>query len=243
MSKYHRLHDHLLKLKGDLWHAQFDQIEKILGFSLPQSARKYNEWWANQDKGQSCSWIDAGWKTGDLNLIKEAVVFQRQEKKNKQTLKKINKNKELHEWDNPEKIECSVELIFGQCGAVSLDDQGRLKFPQIQSVPGIYRIRIRIRGKESIYIGESDNLRRRFGNYRNPGPSQKTSLRIGGILTKALEGGAQISVSCVTKDAFVRRGNQRSPLDLSSKVVRCLLENATILNGAKDIENLNRASL
>ena len=34
-------------------------------------------------------------------------------------------------------------------------------------------------GRPRIYIGESDNLRRRLaGNYRNPGPSRQTSLRI-----------------------------------------------------------------
>ena len=244
MAKYHRLHEHLLTLKGDIWHARFDQIERILGFSLPQSARKYNEWWANQDRGQCRSWVDAGWITGDLNLTKEAVVFQRNGKKRAISHGGAATKKEiLHDWDKQEEIGCYVEFTFDICGTISLDNEGRLKFPSVESVPGIYRIRIKMRGKESVYIGESDNLKRRFRNYRNPGSTQQTSLRIGGLLTKALEAGAQISISYASKEAFMRKGNKKVSLDFSSKVVRCLLENVAILNGAEDIERLNRASV
>ncbi len=31
---------------------------------------------------------------------------------------------------------------------------------------------------ETVYVGESDNLRRRISHYRNPGPTQRTNIRI-----------------------------------------------------------------
>ena len=59
--------------------ATFDQIEAILGFKLPDSARTSTPWWANEKKNsrhvQCKSWIAAGFETRDLNLATESVAF------------------------------------------------------------------------------------------------------------------------------------------------------------------------
>lgn len=59
----------------------FDQIEAVLGFKLPDSARTSTPWWANE-KGntrhvQCKSWIAAGFETTDLVLAAESVTFVR----------------------------------------------------------------------------------------------------------------------------------------------------------------------
>ena len=56
----------------------FDEIEAILGFTLPVSARTYSAWWANnpQPNRQSNAWLSAGWKTDDLDLDGETVTFR-----------------------------------------------------------------------------------------------------------------------------------------------------------------------
>lgn len=79
MRKYHRLTEHLTKLDTNEWRASFDEIEKILGFSLPASAHEYPAWWANQAGGhaQSSAWQDAGWKTENLDLGGRNITFTR----------------------------------------------------------------------------------------------------------------------------------------------------------------------
>jgi hypothetical protein len=82
MSKYDALKQHLSDLEGERWGASFREIEGILGFELPASAREYPAWWANQQNGQrvQCgSWMTAGWNTVDLNLPSEEVTFLRVE--------------------------------------------------------------------------------------------------------------------------------------------------------------------
>lgn len=78
MSEYEPLRVYLLRLDPDEWRASFDEIEEILGFGLPASARKYPAWWANEIDGQhshAWAWLDAGWRTIDLDLGGERVTF------------------------------------------------------------------------------------------------------------------------------------------------------------------------
>lgn len=46
-----------------------DQIEAVLGFILPASARKYRPWWANAlTNTQAKSWLHAGWEVDSVKL-------------------------------------------------------------------------------------------------------------------------------------------------------------------------------
>lgn len=78
MNKYFELKKYLDVLTVDSWETTFDEIEEILGFRLPDSARKYPAWWSNStgsQHSQSSSWQDVGWKTKNLNLSSETVCF------------------------------------------------------------------------------------------------------------------------------------------------------------------------
>ena len=80
MSKHDPLRDHLVNLRRDEWTATFDQVEDILGFRLPYSARSHQAWWANEEIGNHSharAWMNAGWRTSELNLTGETVVFRR----------------------------------------------------------------------------------------------------------------------------------------------------------------------
>lgn len=80
MMKYAPLRRHLATLVKDEWLASFAQVEQILGFALPASARKYPAWWANQagpGHSQSQAWEAAGWRTGDIDLAARCVRFRR----------------------------------------------------------------------------------------------------------------------------------------------------------------------
>lgn len=75
MSKYINLTMYLGQLDAGIWEASFQEVEEVLRFPLPESARQYREWWANQSRSQSLSWQGAGWKTTAVDLERERVTF------------------------------------------------------------------------------------------------------------------------------------------------------------------------
>ncbi|QIK95561.1 hypothetical protein G7076_02875 [Sphingomonas sp. HDW15A] len=79
-GKYAPLYRHLDQMRGDEWATTFRELEQILGFRLPNSARLYRPWWANDVKSghsQSMAWSMAGWKTGNVDLDAETLEFRR----------------------------------------------------------------------------------------------------------------------------------------------------------------------
>ena len=80
-GKYRRLYTHLSGLRPKEWRTSFSEIEAIVGFGLPASARQYTAWWANE-KGdsrhsQSIAWTAAGWETTDIDMEAETLSFRR----------------------------------------------------------------------------------------------------------------------------------------------------------------------
>jgi hypothetical protein len=80
MSKYEPLKAFLRRQAGPEVPLSFNEIEQLVGFRLPRSARRYHPWWANENNGahvQARAWLDAGWKTGRVDVPGERVVFTR----------------------------------------------------------------------------------------------------------------------------------------------------------------------
>ena len=81
-GKYNRLHDHLMSRAGNEWQATFGEIEKIIGFRLPTSARVHRPWWSNQGEqgghSHALAWEMAGWKTSVVDMSKERLIFVRE---------------------------------------------------------------------------------------------------------------------------------------------------------------------
>ncbi|MCK4736268.1 MAG: hypothetical protein KAT65_27695, partial [Methanophagales archaeon] len=83
IGKYERLGKYLNGLKEKEVTLTFEQIEYILGFQLPSSARQYPAWWAN-DKTHSHAvkgWLNCGWQSRNLNFSEEIVQFFQVNKK------------------------------------------------------------------------------------------------------------------------------------------------------------------
>ena len=82
-GKYAPLYRHLTGMTGTDWRASFGEIEKILGFRLPDSARLYRPWWSNQKRGaghsHALAWQAAGWKTQEVDIEEEVLRFTRRE--------------------------------------------------------------------------------------------------------------------------------------------------------------------
>lgn len=241
MSKYQPLKQHLEGLAVREWHTTFKEIERILGFSLPPSARKHQAWWANahDHMPQRHVWLDAGWRTHDINLSAGHVLFVREAPRRfapqRDPSPPPSALPEVHAWDTSRRFSCGTRMEWAPLGKVEKDDKGLLQFPQAAPRPGLYCFRVRITEREMRYIGESDNLARRFGHYRNLGPTQETNIRLNARLLSEPDAGAEIAVSICADDAWIDWGPGPKVADLSQKSVRCLLENAAIIEACATV--------
>ena len=116
-GKYQRLYAHLCDLQDQIWRTSFPEIESILGFNLPESARLHRPWWANQSKGnghsQALAWVVSGWETSEVDMDAETLVFRRRrrpEADRKQTLEEVWPVHPTVVW--PEGLSLSREDIY-----------------------------------------------------------------------------------------------------------------------------------
>jgi hypothetical protein len=73
------LHKYLANRYADMVVLTFSQLEDLLGFALPDSARTQQEWWTSTDSDKSScadAWILAG-RTAKPNLLARTVAFER----------------------------------------------------------------------------------------------------------------------------------------------------------------------
>ena len=80
-GKYQRLYAYLCDLAIQERRASFREIESILGFDLPASARLHRPWWSNPRGGNGHShalaWSAAGWETAEVDLDAETLLLRR----------------------------------------------------------------------------------------------------------------------------------------------------------------------
>jgi hypothetical protein len=127
-------------------------------------------------------------------------------------------------------------------GHVKLDEKGKIAFPKLPSKAGLYKFRVKkLDGSFGRYIGETDNLSRRFGHYRNPGPTQPTNLRLNALFKELLRRGEAIEIAIVTDRVWILRNNRDEVADLNDKSMRRLFENfGLVMDKAHDVEDLNK---
>jgi hypothetical protein len=78
MKKYRPLGDHLVKQSEVSVSLTFQEIERILGFSLPPSAYSHRAWWANSlSHPQAGSWLNVGWKVSKVNIEQKTALLIR----------------------------------------------------------------------------------------------------------------------------------------------------------------------
>lgn len=135
-------------------------------------------------------------------------------------------------------VEASVRFGWVDAGPVVVDASGKPKFPSVPARPGVYRFLLDDSegAPVGVYIGESDNLARRMGHYRNPGPTQPTNQRINARFLDVLGHGGSVTIAValeVTVDG--------ATLDLAAKPALLLAENAALIRAHQagmSIENL-----
>ena len=238
MSKYAALRDYLNTLRVDHWNSTFTEIEDVLGFPLPNSARRYQAWWANQ-KAQGhvqCSgWLEAGWRTSGLNLTSEQVTFWKVKCSNqKATPHKAKKSD--HEWNDvllpsnsTHPTWFKIEFVWHTLGNVLVDQKERLLFPRTPVSPAIYRFTIEKHIESDVYIGEAEEITRRFQHYRTPGVTQRTNQRINGLMMDCLADDGSVEVS-IMQNPVLSSKNGEVGTDLTNKSHRRLLEHVAIID-------------
>jgi len=82
MSKYDPLGKRLEQQTGQSLTLDFEEIEEIIGGALPDSAKRHDAWWSNEDPGQTrhvqCkSWGLAGWEVESVDRLAKTVTFAR----------------------------------------------------------------------------------------------------------------------------------------------------------------------
>lgn len=75
MGKYEKLSWHLANENKNQVKYSFKEIEDILGFSLPDSARLYRPWWANDITHVQASdgWLKYGWQVNFVDMESKII--------------------------------------------------------------------------------------------------------------------------------------------------------------------------
>ena len=244
-GKYHRLYRHLCDLPAQPWRTNFTEVESILRFKLPASARRHRPWWANQTRGNGHShalaWITAGWKTAKVDMVAETLVFRPSKRPgdvHPPSLDEVWPVRSVGTW--PEGLSLTREDMYEERGFAGhsfeyvgpirpeRDERGEVArhFPQSRYVNernlplnkygagpfcrfrvakgwrhgGVY---VLAKGGDPLYIGECENLDRRWGpsQYGSISPrncfknGQETNCRINNLIYRATKTGAEFDLS------------------------------------------------
>ncbi|MGQ0609824.1 MAG: DUF7662 domain-containing protein [Paracoccaceae bacterium] len=79
MSKYDPLTKHLASRGQVRVPMNFEEIERLLGFDLPASARKHRAWWSNNPDSSviTKAWLSAGYQSEQVDLASGKLTFSR----------------------------------------------------------------------------------------------------------------------------------------------------------------------
>jgi hypothetical protein len=81
MTTYDLLYDYLRKQAASSVEMTFTDVERVIGQSLPKTARARSQWWVNETNPKSrhvqChAWRDAGYDA-EVDLVAQTVIFRK----------------------------------------------------------------------------------------------------------------------------------------------------------------------
>lgn len=79
MTRYAALTSHLIHAAGERIPMTFEEIEAVVGHTLPQSALKHRAWWSNNPSNSviTQAWLDAGFRSEQVDMEGRHLVFRR----------------------------------------------------------------------------------------------------------------------------------------------------------------------
>lgn len=255
MTKYQPLTEHLAALAmAGRQTVEFDfaEIAEMVG-GLPASASTYRAWWANDSKVEAEAWRAADWHVDMVHLDRRRVRFVRggvggshRRTHVAQPAPEPILTADLERLGGAA-LDLRLQVSWQPIGAVTRDPDGRLRFADPPRGPGIYRLILwgrRGQARPEVYIGEAQDLRRRWSNYRHPGPTQHTSVRVHAQLLDHLGHGGQIALAVATSATLQDSDRDPTALPLTRKTARVLAEHAAValeyLRGETTVLNLDK---
>jgi hypothetical protein len=233
-GKYEPLRHHLTARDGDSVELTFTEIAALVD-GLPPSAYSSRQWWANSSLTQAEAWRQADRHVDLVDFDRQRVRFARGKVGGSYLARGRRPAVErvipvLSGEFEPVELDVRVRMRWHLPAGVTLDTAGRLAFPLLPRSAGVYRLVLSgapDRDQPRVYVGETENLRRRGGNYRRPGPTQRTSQRIHDLLGSHLRGGGTVTMAVATSATIVAGGTSRE-LSLRRKSARVLAEHAAL---------------
>jgi hypothetical protein len=79
MSKYEPLKSYLENRRFNEVPMTFAEIEKVLGFKLPEKSQQHRAWWSNNASNSvmTKAWLAAGYRTERVDMAGRRLVFRR----------------------------------------------------------------------------------------------------------------------------------------------------------------------
>ena len=126
-----------------------------------------------------------------------------------------------------ELLNITIEFNWEEVGKITLDGTSEIHVPKALREHAVYKIQSKI----GTYVGETKDLKRRLGDYRNPGGSRetkkpRTNRRIQQEIINALTT-SEVIVWKATNLNYIKNGDT-VPVNLLKKHERLLIENAII---------------
>ncbi|MEV6646508.1 hypothetical protein [Amycolatopsis sp. NPDC051371] len=233
-GKYEPLRQHLAARDGSSVELTFAEIAELV-HGLPASAYGSRQWWANSSLTQAEAWRQADWHVEMVSFDGRRVRFARGKvggsylARGRRPAKGETAPVPPAEFD-PAELDVRVRMRWQLPAAVTLDETGRLLFPVLPRTSGVYRLILSGapgQDRPKIYVGESENLSRRTGHYRRPGPTQQTSQRVHDLLAEHLHHGGVVGMAVATSATIVT-GDVAQELSLRRKTARVLAEHAAL---------------
>ncbi|MEU8632909.1 hypothetical protein AB0C38_12125 [Amycolatopsis sp. NPDC048633] len=252
-GKYEPLRQHLAARDGPSVELTFAEIAELV-HGLPASAYSTRQWWANSSVTQAEAWRQADWHVDTVSFDRRRVRFARGKvggsylaRGRRPATKKAAPV--LPDEFDPIELDVRVQMRWHLPADVTLDDAGGLLFPVLPHTAGVYRLILSGapgQDRPQVYVGESEDLSRRTGHYRRPGPTQQTSQRVhdllvqhlhdGGVAGMAVATSATIFTGEVTRELSLRRKTARVLAEHAALAMVYLDDTATVLNRDKDSE-------
>lgn len=248
MSRYDALTECLRSSEDDVVVLTFGQLDDLVG-GLPPSARKHAPWWGNAKKatGQSRYWMQAD-RQARPDMTNGTVAFRwtgadghaaprvRRQPAAAPENPVIRTTRPAALMPSGDHVRTTIAYEWQQAGSATVA-KGKLGLHVLPPRPGVYRFVIsRSGGSSSVYVGVTDNLFKRMGHHRDPGPSQPTDQRLNTLLMAVLDDGGTVEVDVVT--AGLLGGDA---LDLATRAGRCLVESTALCELGRlgpEVENL-----
>ncbi len=87
MNKFANLKDYLITSGKNEITLTFDEMEAIIGFPLPESAKKHRAYFANTTNHSiSKAWMEAGYFATDLDIYEQKIIFRQKDLKKEKIL-------------------------------------------------------------------------------------------------------------------------------------------------------------